>query len=183
MKRQKQRGSSLIEFALIVPLLFLLVVNVVNFAGFFYAWIVVAHAGRSAAQYMVTGPAYAGYGSSDFISALPTTAAQIQSILTTCPQGDMCAPSINLSKVTVTVCSNNNGVQEAPGNCLSPAGYVDPELTTSVIATVSVSYLYCPLIPSWDVPALGIHSSLPRCNSDGTGGMTIHRTAAMRMIQ
>src|SRR5258708_28280820 len=41
-------GHSLVEFALLLPLLFLLIVNAVNFGSFFFAWITVAHAARSA---------------------------------------------------------------------------------------------------------------------------------------
>ena len=46
-----ERGHSLIEFALILPLLFLLIVNVVNFGSFLYAAITVANAARAGAEY------------------------------------------------------------------------------------------------------------------------------------
>ena len=51
----------------------------------------------------------------------------------------------------------------------------DPEPEQYVLATVDVTYTYQPLIPLWDFPALGVHATLPPT--------TIHRTAAMRMIQ
>jgi Flp pilus assembly protein TadG len=187
-RRSSKKGQSLIEFALILPLLFLLIVNVVNYGGLIYAWIVVAHAGRSAAQYTVTGPAYLGYGSSGGLQALATNAS-IKTLLTTCPGGDMCSlPNLQTSNVAVSVCTNNNGVSELPPSdtppttgCLSPTGFTDPE-TTSVIATIDVKYHYCPLIPFWDFPALHIHSTMPACTG-ATGGWWVHRTAAMRMIQ
>ena len=53
-------GQALIELALVLPLLFLLIVNVVNFGGFFYAWITVSNSARTGAQYMVIGGAMVG---------------------------------------------------------------------------------------------------------------------------
>lgn len=199
-----QKGQALIEFALMIPLLFLLVVNVVNFGGLFSAWVTVTHATRSAAQYTVTtGSAYLGSGTSKGIQALPTN-ADIVALLTTCPHGDMCSLP-NRPSISVSVCTNNktSGTPsiEAPGSCLPPkdsstgAMFTDPESATSVVATVDVSYRYCPLIPFWEFPALGIHSTLRACSPTNdssvcpvtgtinTSGICVHRTAAMRMIQ
>lgn len=55
-RRRANSGQSLIEFALVIPMLFLLFVNVVNFGGFFYGWITVANAARAAANYRIQGP-------------------------------------------------------------------------------------------------------------------------------
>lgn len=57
----QQAGNSLIEFALILPLLLVLIANVVNFAGLFYAFITVGNASRSAGDYTIMGHlAYSG---------------------------------------------------------------------------------------------------------------------------
>ena len=48
-------GQALVESALVLPLLFLLVINVVNFGGMLYAWITVSNAARTGADYMVRG--------------------------------------------------------------------------------------------------------------------------------
>src|SRR5258708_21139484 len=53
-------GQALIEFSLILPLLFLLIVNVINFGGMLYAWICVTNAARTGAQYYITGDATVG---------------------------------------------------------------------------------------------------------------------------
>ena len=53
----RRAGHSLVEFALLLPLLLLLVVNVVNFGAFMYGHITVVNAARTGAQYMVLGPA------------------------------------------------------------------------------------------------------------------------------
>src|SRR5450759_5093355 len=163
-----QKGQALIEFALILPLLFLLVVNVVNFGGLFSAWITVTHATRSAAQYAVTGPAYLGYGAANGMQSTATN-ADILKLLTNCtavPHGDMCSLP-NRPSIIVRVCTNNSSgtpAFQAPGTCLSSAA--DPEPATSVVATVDVSYRYCPLIPFWEFPKLGIHSTLRSCSSN-----------------
>ena len=104
------------------------------------------------------------------------TAAQI----TTLVQNDL--GSIIGGSATINVCTNNNGVYHATsittGACASANntdGYSDPEPTHYVLATVDVSYPWQPPIPLWEFPFLHVHATLPT--------QTIHRTAAMRMIQ
>jgi Flp pilus assembly protein TadG len=169
-------GQSLIEFALIVPLLVLLVVNVVNFGSFMYAWIEVSNAARAGAQYMIMSGASLGHPRA-------ATSASITQLV----QDDL-ASLVNGATATVRVCTNNNGVFDltsgqidASGNPVPCAagntdGFVDPEAGDYVVATVDVSYTWQPLIPLFEFPRLGIHATLP-------GNLTIHRTAVMRMIQ
>jgi len=162
-----RRGQSLIEFALVLPLIFLLIVNTVNFGAFFYAWITVASAARTGAQYMVLGGASA-------TAPGEATPAQIAAIV----RNDA-ASLPNAQSLQVTVCTNNDGVMQpvsggSGGGC-STSSLADPEPEQYVLATVDVTYTYQPLIPLWDFPALGVHATLPPT--------TIHRTAAMRMIQ
>ncbi len=45
-RARASKGHSLVEFSLILPFLFLLIVNVVNFGGMLYAWVTVANAAR-----------------------------------------------------------------------------------------------------------------------------------------
>jgi Flp pilus assembly protein TadG len=169
-------GQSLIEFALILPLLVLLVVNVVNFGSFMYTWIEVSNAARAGAQYMIM--------SGDSLGR----PRQATSALITQLVHDDLASLVNGSGATVRVCTNNNGVFDltsgqidASGNPVPCAvgntdGFVDPEAGSYVVATVDVSYTWQPLIPLWEFPRLKIHATLP-------GNLTIHRTAVMRMIQ
>ena len=58
----KEKGQALIEYALMLPFIFLLIVNLVNFGGLFFAWITVANAARAGADYAVLGGASVGYG-------------------------------------------------------------------------------------------------------------------------
>src|SRR5437773_8866269 len=63
-RKSSTEGQALIEFALVLPLLLVLIVNVVNFGSFFFAWITVANAARSGAQYMCLGGASVASASS-----------------------------------------------------------------------------------------------------------------------
>ena len=166
-------GQSLLEFAILLPLLFLLVVNVVNFGGLLYACITVSNAARSGAAYMTMGQASAN---APELPAPATVQAIVNADLASLPYA---------SSATVTVCSNNNGNVELPETCLS--SHTDPEPTTSVLGTVLVKYTYCPFIPAFDFTALNIHSTLPPCTFSGSnvsgGGTQISRIAVMRMLQ
>ena len=71
----RRKGQALVEFALIMPLVFLLAVNAANFGGFIFGWITVAGAARDAAQYMVMSSASPG-------SPTPATTAQITALVT-----------------------------------------------------------------------------------------------------
>ncbi len=156
------RGQALIEFALVLPLLFLLIVNTTNFAGFLFAWITVSNAARSGAQYMVRG-------GSTFGAPSPATAAQVTALVTS----DV-ASLPNRSSLALRLCTTNAGVVTCSG---SPAGTpaADPEPVAYVLGSVDVTYTYLPFIPLWEFSNLGIHATLPASR--------IHRQVSMRMLQ
>lgn len=157
-KRRKtsSRGQALIEFALVLPMLFLLVINVVNFGGMLSAWVVVANAARAGAQYMVTSDAWL------FGPSAPNAAA-VTSLVT----NDLSSLP-NRESAQVRVCINVGGTV-SPAGCVMPG---DPEAATFNSASVDVTYTYRPLIPFWSFPRLGIHLTTPPT--------TIHRKVVMR---
>jgi len=155
-------GQTLIEFALILPMVFLLIVNAVNFGAFLFSWITVANSARAGAQYLAQGRATVG-------TPTPATAAQITALVTS----DM-SSLLNRASLAVRVCKNNNGVV----NCSGPGSYLPPadsEPTKYILVSVDVSYTYRPIVPLWNFAALGIHATLPPT--------VIHRQASMRMLQ
>jgi len=97
------QGQALVEFALILPLVFLLIVNAVNFGAFLFAWITVANGARAGAQYLAMGRATVG-------TPTPATAAQITALITS----DI-SSLLNRSSLAVRVCKNNNSVQSCSG--------------------------------------------------------------------
>ncbi|HWQ53139.1 MAG TPA: TadE/TadG family type IV pilus assembly protein [Bryobacteraceae bacterium] len=149
MKRRKagggaERGQALIECALVLPMMVLLILNVVNVGAFLYAWITVANAARSGAQYMIIGGA--------MVTTPPTpTEAQVTALV----QRDLLALP-NQAGVQVRVCSNNqfrSPTVVCVGSGTTTPPPVEPETLPSgapapyVLGTVDVRYAYRPLVP------------------------------------
>ena len=156
-------GQALIEFALVLPLILLLIMNLVNFGAFIYAWITVANAARAGAQHMIVGGAWVG-------GPVPPDSSSVVTLAT-----DDAKWLPNAASLQVTVCKNNRGTLE-PSGCGGTWGPpTDPEPGLYTVGAVDVSYTYQPVIPLWDFPNLGIHLTLP--------ATTIHRRATMRMVQ
>jgi Flp pilus assembly protein TadG len=161
---KSEHGQSLIEFSLILPLLLLLIVNVVNFGAFFYAWVTVANAARAGAQYMVMAGATVG-------APEPPSAAQVAALVTSD------ASSLpNSGSLQVRVCTlNGTAAPSCTGSGSTLAPPADPEASGYVVATVDVNYTYQPLIPSFSFAALRIRTTLPPT--------AMHRRTVMRMLQ
>jgi Flp pilus assembly protein TadG len=174
-------GQSVVEFALMFPLMFLLVVNAVNFGGLLYSYITVTNAARAGAAYMILGKSALGGA-----PVLPSTAA-VQAIV----NADLVSLP-NASNAIVSVCGNFNGTTQwlnssdkyvactMPSNPPTDSTYADPQPATSILGTVQVQYTYCPFINSWNFPNLGVYSTLPGCTGSGnslSGGTTITRVA------
>ncbi len=175
-RARQSGGHALIEFALVLPLLILLIVNVINFGGLLYAWVAVSNAARSGVQYMVLG------GATIASPPGPTTAA-VASVV----KADL-AGMPNLSSTQIYACTNYVNRTPNPVVCfacttnpvacsatgpLSPP--TDPEPNQYMSGSVDVRYTYTPFIGLWDFPGLKIHATVPPT--------TVHRQAAMRMLQ
>jgi Flp pilus assembly protein TadG len=152
-----RKGQALVEFALMIPLVFLLAVNAVNFGGFLFAWITVANAARAGAEYMSMSSASPG-------APAPATLSQITTLVT----NDV-SSLLNRSSIAVAICTNNT---TAANGCTT---LVDPEAPAYTLATVDVTYTYKPFIPLFSFPQVGISATLP--------ASTIHRKAVVRMLQ
>jgi Flp pilus assembly protein TadG len=156
-------GQALIEYLLVVPLIFLLIVNVVNFGGLFFAWITVANAARAAGDYAIMGGVSIGY-------PRQANAAQITALIT---QDVSSLP--NTSSLVVNICQNNNGtITTLSGTCSSVPS--DPETGSFVLTSIDLTYTYQPLLGTgFKFPGLNIYASLPPT--------TVHQKALMRNIQ
>lgn len=162
-------GHSLVEFALLIPLLFLLIVNAVNFGGFFYTWITIANAARSGSQYQIMSGATIN-------SPKQPTATQIYNTL-----NQDIASLPNRSSLAVRACTNTNGTISCASAGAGGASFTNPpadtrpEASLHVMSWVDVQYTFQPLIPSFHFPGLGIHGTLPPT--------TVYRQSVMRMLQ
>lgn len=153
-------GQALVEYILMLPFILILIVNVVNFGGFFYAWIAVANASRAAADYAIMGGSTVG-------APAPPTATLINNVLNT----DIAALP-NQASLVVNICQNyNSTVTTVSGTCTSvPA---DPEAISYHLVTIDVTYTYVPFIPAtFQFPGLNVYATLPPTS--------IHRRAVMR---
>ena len=153
----RRKGQALVEFALIIPLVFVLAVNAVNIGGFLFAWITVANAARAGADYM-------SMSSSSVGSPTPATPAQVTTLVT----NDV-ASLMNRASLVVATCTN---ATTAANGCTT---LFDPEAPAYILATVDVTYTYKPYIPLFSFPKLGISATLPPSK--------IHRKAVVRMLQ
>jgi len=153
----RRKGQALVEFALIIPLVFVLAVNAVNIGGFLFAWITVANAARAGAEYMSMSSASVG-------NPTPATPAQVITLVT----NDV-ASLMNRSSLVVATCTN---ATTAANGCTT---LFDPEAPAYTLVTVDVTYTYKPYIPLFSFPKLGISATLP--------SSTIHRKAVVRMLQ
>jgi Flp pilus assembly protein TadG len=161
-KLRSNDGQALMEYILMLPLVFILIVNLVNFGGFFFAWITVSNAARAGADYMALGGASAG-------APGEATATQIQSAI----QADLASLPNNPTAV-INLCVNNSGTVTARlGTCTSVP--VDPEASSYNLDSVDVTYTYRPFIPaSFRFAGLNLYATIPPT--------TIHRRAVVRSM-
>jgi hypothetical protein len=202
--RRKRAGQALVEFALMLPLLLILIANIVNFGGLFYAFVAVGNASRSAGDYTIMGSiAYSGTDLSGVSgptlqapSDLGSAGAQlVGNMLGT----DMLAlpnrssikvrlcelnPSnAAITKATCNVCDNSAGTGIM--SCTSGSGSFTanpvPDTSTGegssyTLTWVDVSYTYNPFIPlGFKFPGLGLGVTLP-------SNLVIHRQSIYRVL-
>jgi len=162
-RRRRQAGQAAVECALALPVLLLLIVNTVNFGTYLFAWISVANAARTGAQYATTGGVSLGGGGSP-------SAATVQTMVVNDLKG---LPNYTATQVCVSA-SNSTTVSCNTGS--APAG-TPPAVDTAegspavtfLIGAVDVTYTYSPLIPIWSFATLPSSS--------------VHRQARMRILQ
>ena len=176
VRRRDRDGQALIEFALMVPLLFLLIFNAVNFGGFLYSWITISNAARAGGQYAAMGASYASYPT---LASLGQVATLIQSETSSLPGASGSNPA-------VTICENRNGTAvaypptyptAACGSGTAPPQ--DPETITGLggastytTVAIDVTYTYTPFIGAFNTGFLGIVSP----------PTTVHRRTVMRVL-
>jgi Flp pilus assembly protein TadG len=168
-------GQALVEFAMIVPLLLLLVVLTVDFGGLINAWITVQNTTRAAADYAILSGSSAG-------SPALATSTSLQNLISADMSG---LPNVVLgSNPTICVRENNNGNTtfkplEMPagvcGNYATPPvdGETIPGNTNVAYITVAVdiTYTYTSFFTGSSFMGLPL-TALPN---------SIHQRAVMRM--
>lgn len=159
----KETGQAIIEYLLILPIVLVLLLNMVNFAGFFFSWIAVSNAARVGANYAVLGGAAAGFQPSSTVSKIRSLVAADVSSLP------------NNSSLVINICRNKNGtVTTLSGTCTAIPS--DSEPTNYVLTSVDVTYTYIPFIPAgFKFAGLNVYITIPPT--------VVHRRAVMRELQ
>ena len=168
-----RRGQALIEMAFTIPLLLLVIANVVNYGGMFYAAITVANAARNASQNFI-------YGSATIRNTRTPTASQVWQLA----EQDTYALH-DQSAIAIRVCLENRDDPTDPacseqGPAAGTFTFTNPAVDTRDEAFaylngwVDVGYTYTPFIPLFEIPILGIPLSPPP--------QTIIRQSLMRVL-
>ena len=167
-----QSGQSLVETALLIPLVLLITFNAANFGYLFFVAVHLTSAPRSGVEYSIQG--FASSGASTLPSAGPSTTNTSVSWLT---YQDM-AGLAGSASAEVQVCSKTLGMSAAgtancaqfPGGGSFPGPDADPEPAAFVLHRVDVRYTVTPLLPTG---LFGL--TLP-------ASLTFHRQASMRAM-
>ncbi len=176
-------GQSLIEFALILPILLILAFNAINFGYFAYAAVNLAAAPRAGVQYSVLG--FATPGTLSLANAGPVSAVLSVSHLT---YEDMRGALPSYSSARVQVCTKKLGVtgtgSSQRANCATygsgaqtytPAS--DPEAPLFVLHRVDVAYTVDPPIPPFQLPTPAGPISI-----SVVPNLSFHRQVSMRAM-
>ena len=190
-KPGREKGQSLLETALLMPLILLIVLNVINFGYFYVVALNLAASPRSGVLYSIMG--FSTPGSLSLANASPPTTANTISHLS---QQDLTGAINDPTSSTLQVCSITLGM--SPGTskpkCVSctgstcgaagagsPAPDDDPEAPNFILHRVDVTYTFSPLIPG---TPFGL-ALLPMTACSSSGGnvtCTFHRQVSMRVM-
>lgn len=188
-------GQSLIETALVVPLLLLVILNAINLGYIGLVTLNLSAATRSGIEYAIQGSATPGG------PALPTATGTSTNTVAYLIYQDMTGALYSPTTVQVQVCSGNLGVAGSGASqtakcqtctnsgCTgvstttgSPTPHSDPEAVTGfVLNRVDVTYTFNTIVPA--TPFNLVIASFPTCSSsNGTVTCTFRRHAEMRAM-
>ena len=181
-------GQSLVETALLLPVLLMLLFNAMNFGYFFLVALNMAAASRSGAAYSIQG--YSSPSAGLLPTAGPSTTTGTVSYLT---YQDMAGAIYSPASTPIQVCSqavglNNGGAGTQAAKCAAfggaysfPAASSDPESPSFVLNQVDVAYTFSPLINGAIFNILVL--AAPVCSStSGAVSCTFHRQVLMRAM-
>jgi Flp pilus assembly protein TadG len=195
-------GQSLVETALMMPLVLMLTLNAVNFGYFFFVAVNLAASPRSAALYSIQGP------SSPTSTALPpapsgndtqtsasTNTLSVAYLLYQDMIGAVASPQTSASanictaalgqnpktnKWQCVTCSSYSGNCSAPFDSPGGVNYTDPE-PLFVMNRIDLNYRFTPLING--TPFNIVVLAAPACSSSGGSvSCTFHMKSSMRAL-
>lgn len=142
-------GQSLLEIAVIAPLLTLLVAYAVDFGYFFVAAATLTSAAKNAVQYSVEGTLSATQAKLPAPGSLTTTGSVAALAMT-----GLSSLAASSTTATIAVCSKANGISGNSALCTSYgpsatsyAADVDPEAPRFYLQRVDITYTVQPPVP------------------------------------
>ena len=127
--RSAERGQSLVEMALVLPMFFMLIFAIVDFSHVFYAEMTIQDALRQAGRFAITGNTLSGQ-------------SRVASILATAQQA---AGSLNLDANSINISANGAGGTGASANAGGPGDIITISMSTGV---PMLTPLIAPLFPN-----------------------------------
>lgn len=187
--RYSERGQSMIETALLLPILLLIVFNAINFGYFFFVVLNLSSAPRSGVQYSILG--FATPGQFSLPPAGPAGTANTVSYLT---YRDVEGVLTGWRGAQVVVCAKQLGVDSDQAKCCQTTSSstacgltgthapVDPEVGTGgfhpfVLNRVDITYRVNPIIPAFELPTPAGPISLTLIPN-----LNFHRQVSMRAM-
>jgi len=152
------RGTALIESALILPLLVVLMLNIVNFGMYLYAWVTLHNAARAVAEYQVYNGVVLGFPTAPSLSQMQCVLYQEVSSLPNRGMGNEGA--CTWSNVTLEICANANGSTTCQGNGTVFPISADSDSLYRIYA-VRIGYTYQSLFSGGSSPYIILQPSTP----------------------
>ena len=191
---RSESGQSLVEIALMLPILIILILNAINFGYFLYVVLNLAAAPRSAVEYSILGSAAAGSTGLPPAAGTGTNTASSLTYLdmlgalnaSTGVSVQVCSKALGLSGsgssqvAKCETCSSSTSCSTTPGTG-SPAPDSDPEAPNFVLNRVDVTYTFGLLIPGTPFGAVMLPSSAC-ASSGGNVNCTINYHLSMRAM-
>ena len=101
-KRNRQRGQGLVEFAMLLPVLMLILMSILDFGRAIYAYSVVANSAREGARFAITGPV----NPDDIITVVQNAAIGLDmaqlTVSVTYPGEDLTRVEVNYTLLLIT---------------------------------------------------------------------------------
>jgi hypothetical protein len=191
---RRSAGQSMVETALLLPLLLLIVLNAVNFGYFLVVALNLAAAPRSGVEYSIQGfetPATLALpppGPPATVTSVSYLTYQDLTGAVSSPTGaslQVCSKILGLTNAGLATqkakCSACTGTSCAAATTGSPAPDADPESPSFVLHRVDVTYSFSPIIPGTPFGIALLPTSI--CTTSGsTVTCTFHRQVSMRAM-
>jgi len=191
---RRSSGQSMLETALLLPLLLLIVLNAVNFGYFLLVALNLAAAPRSGVEYSIQGfdtpatlalPSPGPPGTTTSVSYLTYRDLTGAVSSPTSASLQVCSKVLGLTNAGLTTqkakCSACTGTSCAAANAGNPVPDADPESPSFVLHRVDITYSFSPIIQGTPFGITLLPTSICASNA-GTITCTFHRQVSMRAM-